>query len=154
MTGRDSTDAFMLGLVLAFNDPKDEMWLIQQLEARKPEHRQADRGRYGRTATHSTIAAAVIDSRPAEWRRPIRQSTTQARSVIQRTLRGRITLTPRSDGQGYDFEAHTRLDKMFNGVATPRSATAVRVDKRGWENLTAEDTLDADYGTLLDSCLR
>src|SRR4029453_13893082 len=42
----------------------------------------------------------VIENRLAEWRRPLRQSTTQARTVLQRVLRGRLTFTPRADGQG------------------------------------------------------
>ena len=89
----------------------------------------------------------VIENRLAEWRRLLRQSTTQARTVLQRVLRGRLTFTPRADGQGYDFEGPTRFDKLFTGVATPRPAV---VDKRGWEDMSPEDTFDGDYGRLLD----
>ena len=42
------------------------------------------------------------------------QRTTQGRAVLQRVLRGRITFTPKGDG--YEFEAPTRFDKLFTGV--------------------------------------
>jgi hypothetical protein len=35
------------------------------------------------------LAPAVIENRLAEWRRLLRQSTTQGRTVLQRILRGR-----------------------------------------------------------------
>ena len=50
-----------------------------------------------------------------EWRRLLRQSTTQGRAVLQRVLRGRITFTPKCGG--YEFEAPTRFAKLFLGVA-------------------------------------
>jgi hypothetical protein len=53
------------------------------------------------------------EDRLAEWRRLLRQSTTQGRAVLQRVLRGRITFTPKGDG--YEFEAPTRFDKLFTG---------------------------------------
>ena len=37
---------------------------------------------------------SMVDNRLAEWRRLLRQSTTQARAVLQRVLRGRITFVP------------------------------------------------------------
>ena len=40
------------------------------------------------------LAPAVIENRLAEWRRLLRQSTTQGRTVLQRILRGRMTFTP------------------------------------------------------------
>lgn len=59
------------------------------------------------------LSQAVIETRLADWRRLLRSSTTQARTVIQRVIRGRITFTPIVDslrlGQtGYDFQAPTR----------------------------------------------
>ena len=42
------------------------------------------------------LAPAVIDNRLAEWRRLLRASTTQGRTVLQRIVRGRITFTPES----------------------------------------------------------
>ena len=55
----------------------------------------------------------VVGDRLTEWRRR-RQSTTQGRAVLQRVLRGRITFTPKCGG--HEFEAPTRLAKLFLGV--------------------------------------
>jgi hypothetical protein len=63
------------------------------------------------------LAPAVIENRLAEWRRILRASTSQGRTVIQRIIRGRITFTPRADGFGYDFQATTSFDKLFTGIA-------------------------------------
>lgn len=68
------------------------------------------------------LEPAVIENRLAEWRRLLRQSTTQGRTVLQRILCGRLTFTPRADGDGYDFTAPTRFDKLFAGIAAPRQA--------------------------------
>jgi hypothetical protein len=68
------------------------------------------------------LAPAVMENRLAEWRRLLRASTTQSRTVLQRTLRGRLTFTPRRDGLGYDFSGPTRFDKLFTGVTCPPSA--------------------------------
>ena len=57
----------------------------------------------------------VVERRLTEWRRRLRQSPTQGRAVLQRVLRGRITFTPKCGG--YEFEAPTRFDKLFLGVA-------------------------------------
>lgn len=68
------------------------------------------------------LAPAVIESRLAEWRRLLRQSTTQGRAVLQRVLRGRIKFMPREGaeaeiaGEGYNFSADTRFDRLFTGV--------------------------------------
>jgi site-specific DNA recombinase len=92
------------------------------------------------------LPAAVIEDRLAEWRRLLRQSTTQARAVLQRVLRGRITFTP--VGNGYRFTAPTRFDKLFTGVASPRPAwMPTTVDSS--PGVTAADTLDGDYGRVL-----
>jgi hypothetical protein len=61
----------------------------------------------------------VISSRLAEWKRLLRANTTMTRTVLQRILDGRITFHPRADGNGYDFSANTRFDKLFSGVASP-----------------------------------
>ena len=81
--------------------------------------------------------------------RLLRQSTTQGRAVLQRVLRGRITFTPRADGQGYDFAAPTRFDKLFSGVAVQRPAF-IEQGNRGAEHIGPEDTFDGDYGRLLE----
>ena len=113
----------------------------------------------------------VVEDRLGEWRRMLRQSTTQARLVIQRVIDGRITFMPRAisrktiepiemlsveeqrglgkHGNGYDFHAKTRFDRLFMGIAVPRPRF-ITVGKEGTEHITAEDTFDADYGRLLE----
>lgn len=94
----------------------------------------------------------VIEGRLAEWRRLLRQSPTQARAVLQRFLRGRIVFSPTADGTGYTFEAETRFDKLFEGIAVPTPAYLARYegDLRGTEGITAGDTFDIDYGLVLE----
>ena len=62
------------------------------------------------------LAPAVIADRLAEWRRLLRQSPTQGRTVLQRIVHGRLTFTPRTnvitgEVDGYDFGGQTRFDK-------------------------------------------
>jgi len=101
------------------------------------------------------LAPAVIENRLAEWRRLLRQSTTQGRTVLQRILRGRLTFTPRvnpisGEPDGYDFEGPTRFDKLFTGIAVQRPAWLTPGDISGCEDIGPEDTFDRDYGRLLD----
>ncbi|MEO8680159.1 MAG: recombinase family protein [Vicinamibacterales bacterium] len=91
-------------------------------------------------------AAALIENRLAEWRRLLRQSTTQGRAVLQRVLRGRVTFTP--CGEGYTFEAPTRFDKLFSGIVVQRPAFIKTGN--GAEHIGPEDTFDGDYGRLLE----
>jgi hypothetical protein len=77
-----------------------------------------------------------------------RKSPTQARAVIQRIVDGRITFTP--DGNGCVFTPKTWFSKRFAGVAGPRAKWVADRDLRGAEDLTPEDTNDADYGRLLE----
>lgn len=93
------------------------------------------------------LAPEVIESRLGEWRRLLRQSVTQGRAVLQRILRGRITFTP--SGDGYTFEAPTRFDKLFTGIAVERPAF-VEANTRGANHIGPEDTFDGDYGRLLE----
>jgi hypothetical protein len=100
------------------------------------------------------LAPAVIENRLAEWRRLLRASTTQGRTVLQRILKGRITFTPIIDGlglgqTGYDFTAPTRFDKLFTGIAVERPG-GVDEGPLGSEGIGPEDTFDGDYGRLLD----
>ena len=88
----------------------------------------------------------VVEDRLREWRRLLRQSTTQGRAVLQRVLRGRITFTPKCGG--YEFEAPTRFDKPFLGVDVE---TKREVSDEGTEHIGPEDTFDADYGRLLEA---
>ena len=87
----------------------------------------------------------TVEDRLAEWRRRLRQSTTQGRAVLQRVLRGRITFTPKFEG--YEFEAPTRFDKLFLGVVVERPAW-IEASDAGTED---EDTFDADYGRLFEA---
>jgi hypothetical protein len=90
----------------------------------------------------------------AEWRRLLRGSTTQARAVLQRVLRGRLTFAPNADGSGYDFAGPTRFDKLFSGVACPRPSWMPRDDRTGLDDIDIEDTPDVDYGRLLERVRR
>ena len=47
---------------------------------------------------------------------------------------------------GYDFEARTRFDKLFAGVAAPQLADGN--DLTGTEGITRADTFDADYARI------
>ena len=94
------------------------------------------------------LASHVVEDRLAEWRRLLRQSTTQGRAVLQRVVDGRITFTP--NGGGYTFEASTRFDKLFSGVACELPCWVNPEDNSGKEHLTPEDTFDGDYGRLLE----
>ena len=90
------------------------------------------------------LAPEVISARLEEWRRLLRQSITQGRTVLQRVLRGRMTFAPRKDCQGYNFTAPTRWDKLFTGVASPRP---------GWMPRRPSGVTnphDEDYGRLLE----
>jgi DNA invertase Pin-like site-specific DNA recombinase len=106
------------------------------------------------------LAPQVIQGRLAEWRRLLRGSTIQGRAVLQRILRGRITFTPRQNPltdqpDGYDFSAQTRFDGLFTGIAveTPAHIKASK-SRRGFHDTTADDTMDGDYGRLLDDQAR
>ncbi len=93
------------------------------------------------------LAPEVIENRLAEWRRLLRQSTTQGRAVLQRVLRGRIVFTPKGDG--YTFDAPTRFDKLFSGIVVERPKF-VKPGNRGAEHIGPDDTFDGDYGRLLE----
>jgi site-specific DNA recombinase len=100
------------------------------------------------------LAPAVIDDRLAEWRRLLRQSTTTGRTVLQRVLRGRMTFTPHvndvsGDIDGYTFDAPTRFDTLFTGIAVERPKSLV-AGSRGCDDITADETFDSDYGQLLE----
>src|SRR5260221_14548388 len=97
------------------------------------------------------LAPALIGKRVAEWRRLLRASTTQGRTVLQRILRGRLTFTPRvnpisGEVDGYDFAGPTRFDKLFTGIAVERPRTLDPNDLAGSEGIGPEDTGDGDYG--------
>jgi hypothetical protein len=85
-----------------------------------------------------------------EWRRLLRQSTTQGRLVLERVLRGKLVFTPTPDGAGYVFEAPTRFDKLFSGIATPIPPYVATGTTRGTEHIGPENCLDGDYGRLLE----
>ena len=119
---------------------------LRELEARQ----RAIVGEVASLRPVPRLAPAVIENRLAEWRRLLRASTTQGRTVLQRILRGRLTFTPRADEQGYDFSGPTRFDRLFTGMTcTPAPARFATGDRRGFEDTTPEDTFDGDYGRLL-----
>ena len=123
-------------------DAQSVLARVRQLEARKREISQELRS----LQPIPRLERAVIEDRLGEWRRLLRQSTTQARAVLQRVLQGRLTFTPRPDG-GYDFCGPTRFDKQFTGIV---------VEPPAWigfgeaPNFGPEDTLDSDYARLLE----
>lgn len=114
--------------------------IAQELAARRPVPR---------------LAPAVVEGRLAEWRRLLRASTTQGRTVLQRILRGRLVFTPRANSvsgevDGYDFTGPTRFDRLFAGIAVECPKFFDSHDRRGFEDTGPEDTFDGDYGRLLD----
>ena len=84
------------------------------------------------------LPAKVVEDRLTEWRRLLRASTTQGRAVLQRILSGRITFTPRADGDGYDFSAPTRYDKLFAGMIfdVPSLCRDSREEPNTWASKT------------------
>jgi hypothetical protein len=96
------------------------------------------------------LPASVIENRLAEWRRLLRQNTT-GRAVLQRILKGRILFTP--EGPGYAFEAPTRFDRIFAGVAFTLPPFVDRNDTTGKEDITMEETGEAEWGRRLDAVL-
>ena len=117
---------------------------VQELEAR----RTAIDGELRGFRPVPRLRPEVVEGRLTEWRRLLRQSTTQGRAVLQRVLRGRITFTPKCGG--YEFEAPTRFDKLFLGVAAERPAW-VETSSKGYGDIGPEDTFDGDYGRLLEA---
>ena len=70
------------------------------------------------------LAPTVIEDRLAEWRRLLRQSTTQGRAVLQRVLKGRIVFTRISDLAVVPWRPDRLLVPDFVGL--PRACTARR----------------------------
>ena len=71
--------------------------------------------------------------------------------MLPRVLRGRFTFTP--DGEGYEFAAPTRFDKMFTGKVAPVPAW-MGAQPLGAEHIGPEDTPDGHYGRLLEGAER
>jgi site-specific DNA recombinase len=102
------------------------------------------------------LSPEVISNRLQEWRKNLRGSTTQARIVLERILRGRIVSTPRKDGSGYEFSAPTRFDRLFTGIVvlvSKRPSWIPEGDTTGTDHLGPEDTGDAEYGRLLEEAV-
>ena len=130
------------------------------------------------------LEPAVVEDRLGEWRRLLRQSTTQARAVLQRVLLGRLCARPlgvevptRMDHRarlewlmanfalleemceaagGYELTGETRFDRLFTGIAAPSAAwmKPYEGDRRGVEHITTDDTFEGDYGRLLEEAHR
>ncbi len=123
---------------------------VRELEARKV----AIEGEIAGLRPVPRLAPATIENRLAEWRRLLRGSVTQARTVLQRVLRERITFTPRPEGDGYHFEARTRFDRLFTGMVSEEPAYLSELyagDRRGLDEIGPEDTFDGDYNRLLEA---
>jgi hypothetical protein len=91
------------------------------------------------------IAPALVERRLDEWRRLLRQSTTQGRAVLQRLLGGRLTFTPRADGTGYDFGGQTRFDKLFAGSSSSGPIGCRRVARRRSRPMRRGTSIAAAY---------
>jgi site-specific DNA recombinase len=101
------------------------------------------------------LAPKVVNDRLGEWRRLLRQSTTQARAVLQRVVAGRITFTPKEGV--YEFNASTRFDRLFTGLVVNygpgRPGWIAEGDVTGTEGIGPEDTFEGDYGRVLERAL-
>ncbi len=148
--GKD-LDKRIANLVTAVESGKDVASLVaklRELESR----RTAIAEEVANLRPVPRLEPAVIENRLAEWRRLLRQSTTQGRAVIQRIVRGRITFIP--EGGGYEFEAETRFDKLFVGLVSqeqPRRPGRESFIKPG--DITGTEDIgpsDEDYGRLLE----
>jgi hypothetical protein len=70
---------------------------------------------------------------------------------VQRVLREQIVFTP--SGDGYTFEAPTRFDKLFAGIAVSGQKTRPEwMPEAVHTEISADDTLDldVDFGRLLE----
>jgi site-specific DNA recombinase len=119
---------------------------LRELEARQAELRKEASA----LRPVPRLPQAVVENRLAEWRRMLRQSTPQARAVLQRLLRGRIVFTPNAEGTGYDFIAPTRYDKLFTGIAVPIPAAPDWMAEVTHTEIGVDDTLDGEYCLLLE----
>ena len=149
---RKDIDKRIARLTAAIETGEPPASLVAKLRELETRRRAIDAETEGRHPV-PRLAPAVIENRLAEWRRLLRQSTTQGRTVLQRILRGRLTFTPYVDhlgGVGYTFEGPTRFDKLFAGIASPRPKSLDPNDLTGTEQIGPEDTFDGDYGRLLD----
>jgi hypothetical protein len=77
------------------------------------------------------LAPEVIENRLAEWRRLLRSSTAQGRSVLQRILIGRLTFTRRRNKvsdeiDGYDFEGPKGSTGCSPGLRSSAYTTGTR----------------------------
>ena len=98
------------------------------------------------------LAPEIIEGRVAEWRRLVRASVTQGRTVLDRVLAGRIVFTLTSDAAGYSFEAPT-VDRLFSGVAIPPPSFIPVGTLTGTEGIGPGDTFDLAYGRLLEQAV-
>ncbi len=150
---RKDLDKRIARLVIAVETASDVVPLVDKLRVLQTRRTALD-AEAGALRPVPRLAPAVIETRLAEWRRLLRASTTQGRTVLQRILRRRLTFTPRvhvltGEPDGYDFEGPTRFDKLFTGIAVERPK-GEDVGTLGSEGIGPEDTFDGDYGRLLE----
>lgn len=142
--------ARLLAAIEAGGDAPALVDRVRKLEARQ----QQIQGELAGLRPVPRLAPAVVEKRLTEWRRLLHSNVTQGRAVLQRVLQGRLTFTPLADGSGYEFSGPTRFDRLFTGLVVKRPAYIEDGDRRGTEHIRPEDTLDFDYGELLDRAHR
>jgi hypothetical protein len=79
--------------------------------------------------------------------------------VIERLIVGRIKFTLRQNEvsdevDGYAFEAVTRFDRLFTGIAVERPRNLDPMDRTGLDDIRPEDTMDAEYSQVLEQAYR
>jgi len=79
--------------------------------------------------------------------------------VIERLIVGRIEFTLRhnevsDEVDGYAFEAVTRFDHLFTGIAVERPRNLDPMDRTGLDEIRPEDTMDAEYSQVLEQAYR
>jgi hypothetical protein len=85
----------------------------------------------------------------------VRTRTPRRRRGVALRAASRITFTPRRNEiseeiDGYEFEATTRFDQLFTGIAMERPKNLDPNDLTGTEDIGSEDTVEADCGGLLE----
>lgn len=92
----------------------------------------------------------IIDTRLAEWRRLLRQSTTQGRSVLQRVLRGRLTVHAAGRRRVLRLHRARRASTSCSTGIVVRRPGFIETSTEGTEHIALGDTLESDYGRLLE----
>src|SRR5262249_33952656 len=154
-------------LLAAIESGGDALTLVGRLRELKDRQKQIV-GEFAALRPVPRLPQSVVESRLAEWRGLLRKSPTQGRAVIKRVVKGRIIFTPaalgitgrvvdgtleKTEPYGYTFEAQTRFDKLFSGVACQHMGA-----RDQWWNKAAYPAdirqQYEDYGRLLERAER